>query len=167
MWAFVSNDIIAPRVSMILFSLLSRYLKQYLALGRDRQLLITQGYRCVVCVIFFCGCVLLDFQPIHIQWSFYYNFKNCSVNEYIVSQTEYCLTPLTEGRRSSSGIGKATQSPESDFKCLSLPRSSWEWYPEILGTPYLGSITQCLFSAHNVYFVVEAGSKLESIPLHL
>lgn len=39
---------------------------------------------------------------------------------------------------------------------LKFTEKLWEWYPEILGTPYLGSITQCLFSAHNVYFVVEA-----------
>lgn len=39
---------------------------------------------------------------------------------------------------------------------LKFTEKLWEWYPEILGTPYLGSITQCLFSAHYVYFVVEA-----------
>lgn len=39
---------------------------------------------------------------------------------------------------------------------LKFTEKLWEWYPEILGTPYLGSITQCLLSAHYVYFVVEA-----------
>ena len=39
---------------------------------------------------------------------------------------------------------------------LKLIEKLWEWYPEILCTPYLGSTTQHLFSAYYVYYVVEA-----------